>query len=99
MFITKRRFEREIEKRLKKERRIIRIEEQVRQQKELGRRMISRIRSIEARLDYLEEQEIKKGYVKGYYWDKDGLTVTFTGNSRIMPTEQILDDKGTEPAG
>ena len=76
MFITKKKFEEIIEKRVERERRITRIEERSRKQEELNRKLVSRIRNVESRLDRLEEEkENGKGTIKRYYLNSDGYTI------------------------
>ena len=100
MIITKKRFEKIIEQRVERERRITRIEERNRQQSILNRKMTARIRNIENRLDSMEESMgSSKGSIKGFYINKDGNNIPVQTNGRIVPTEEILGDKSTMPSG
>jgi hypothetical protein len=99
MIISRKNFEKEVEKRVRKERRIARIEDECWQQDKLIRKMKYKIKELECRIRELEENRNKtRGMIRGFYQAEDGDCTII--NDDISFSRQItLKEESTEPEG
>ena len=95
IFMSKKRFEREIERRISKIQEINRIEEKIwKQEQEIGK-LKSKIKAVRDQILIMgEELDAKeKGKISGYYINPEG-SVSLTDGTHIVNYK-----KGTEPEG
>lgn len=95
IFISKKKFENEIARRVQKTMQMENIEMALRQQEEKIQKLGSRMRSLKDQIMILNEEltERKKGSIKGFYLDPDKNVTLYRGSSKIEV------EKSTEPEG
>ena len=100
MIISRKNFEKEVEKRVRKERRIARIEDECWQQDKLIRKMMYKIRGLEYRISELEEENRSRnrGAIRGFYQAADG-DCTIINDEISLTGEITLKEESTEPEG
>lgn len=87
IFISRKRFEKEIERRVGKARKHEYMERRIRDLDKGIMDLQEKIEELAEWVDELEDMIIAKGTIKGYYLDKDGITCVGNGDTVNTPEE------------